>query len=76
MPGREAASFGNHTVSCLRTPESSVTQLWKLQELLGEEFSPMPLYPAQIPCVLDLEIYIYVLEAFKNINLHQGVLIK
>lgn len=73
MLGRDATSFGNDTVPYIRTPESSVTPPWKLQEVLEEEFSPMPLYPPQIPCVLDLEVCTYVLETFKIINLHQGL---
>ena len=45
MLGRDVTWFGDDTVKYLRTPESSVTPLWKLQEVLEEEFSPMPLYP-------------------------------
>ena len=45
MLGRDATSFGNNTVSKLRTPEFSVTPLWKLEEVLEEESFPMPLYP-------------------------------
>jgi len=73
--GRDATSFGDDTVSYLRTPESSIKPLWKLEDVLEEESSPMPLYPQQIPCVLNLEIYIYVPETFKIINLLQGLAI-
>ena len=58
--GRDVTSFGDDTVSYLRTSESSVTPLWKLQEELEEVFSPVALYPPQIPRVLHFDIYIYL----------------